>query len=124
MPQATHANSVAAAKSHSHSKARTDRRMICDYIARMGIDGASDEDLGRALVTIHPNSLRLRRSELQDKQRDDGYIGYAFITDTLGVKKVGGSGMMVQCYHITAAGLKALGLDSATTWHSATRAAQ
>jgi hypothetical protein len=96
-----HPNSVAAAATHDRAKARTDRRLICDYIARMGPEGCSDEDLARALPTINSNALRARRGELQNKLRDDGYIGYGFITDELGVKKKGSSGMMAQCYHVT-----------------------
>jgi hypothetical protein len=114
-----HENSVAAAATHDRTKARTDRRLICDYIARMGPEGASDEDLARALPTVNGNALRARRGELQNKLRDDGYIGYGFITDELGVKKKGSSGMMAQCYHVTESGLKALGLDPATEWHAA-----
>ena len=118
MIQATHQNSVLAAKTHDRNKARTDRRAICFYVAAMGADGASDEDIARSCPDIHQNSLRIRRGELQDKQRDDGYTGYGFITDTLGEHGTSAHGKRVQKYHVTAAGVRALGLDLAAFWHA------
>jgi len=118
MTQSTHQNSTLAAKSHDRNKARTDRRAICAYVAAMGADGASDEDIARSCPDILLNSLRARRGELQDKQREDGYTGYGFITDTLGEHGTSAHGKRVQKYHITAAGLRALGLDPAQHWHA------
>lgn len=112
-----HPNSILAEKTHDRNKARTDRRAICQAIANHGADGCSDEDLARILPDVHPNSLRIRRSELQDKVRADGYTGYGFITDSLGENGTSAHGKRVTKYHITAAGLRALGLPE-TDWHA------
>lgn len=110
--QATHPNSAYAAKTHDRNKARTDRRLICEYIAKMGPAGASDEDLERAFVAtgmIVGNSLRLRRGELQLRLRDDGYVGYGFITSSLGEMGTSANGKPVTKFHVTQRGIKALG---------------
>ena len=118
MTQATQPNSVAAAKAHDRNKARTDRRLICEMVARMGIEGCSDDDLARNIPSLNPNSIRLRRGDLTDKQRSGGYEGPRFITDHLGLRKKSSSGMSVTAWHITAAGLRALGMDPETTWQA------
>lgn len=110
--QAIHPNSVAAAKAHNPSKARADRRLICEHIAKMGSAGCTDEDLERAFVAtglIHSNSIRIRRQELQRKIRDDGYTGHGFITASLGEVGTSASGMRITKYHVTDKGLAALG---------------
>ena len=117
-----HPNSVLAAATHDRRKARADRRLICETIANHGAGGCSDEDLARLIPSIHPNSLRIRRGELQDKPRADGYTGYGFITDSLGVNGTSVHGKRVTMYHITLAGLVALGRDPAEQWHSETKA--
>ena len=104
-----HANSILAANTHSRNKARTDRRLICEFVANMGASGCSDEEIERAIPSIHKNSIRLRRGELQNKLREDGYVGYGFITDELGECGLSSCGKRTQKYHVTAAGLRALG---------------
>lgn len=123
MSQATHPNSAAAAAAHDRTKARTDRRLICEMVARCGMEGCSDDDLARGIPSLHSNSIRLRRGDLTDKVRADGSEGPGYITDSLGMKKKSASGMAVTAWHITAKGLKALEMDPATNWHSATPAA-
>ncbi len=113
----THPNSQLAAATHDRNKARSDRRLICETIANHGAAGCSDEDLARLIPSIHQNSLRIRRGELQDKLRSDGYTGYGFITDSLGENGTSVHGKRVTKYHITASGLKALGLPP-TDWHA------
>lgn len=115
MTQAIHPNSVLAAKTHDRSRARTDRRAICAYIASVGADGASDEDIARNCPDVHPNARRIRRAELQDKLREDGYVGYGFITDSLGEMGTSACGKRVQKYHVTDKGIKALGMP-ADSW--------
>lgn len=114
IPTTQHPNSVAAAKSHSLSKARADRRLICQFIADSGPDGRTDEDIERAFVVpglIHSNSARIRRIELQRKRLDTGgYIGHGFITSSLGEMGKSACGKQITKYHITDAGLRALGL--------------
>lgn len=113
-----HPNSVAAERTHDRNKARTDRRLICEMVARSGPAGCSDEDLARGIPSIHSNSLRIRRAELTGKLRADGYVGYGFITDELGVMKRSEHDKQVTCWHVTEAGLRALGEDFAGHWHA------
>lgn len=126
--QATHPNSMAAAKSHSHSKARTDRRLIVEFLANMAIDGGSDGDMERALVAsgqINANAFRLRRSEVEERKPSDGpdVKRFGLITCALGLTKVNGNGKTVTVFHVTAKGLEALGRDPGAHWHSETKAA-
>ena len=103
-PTTTHPNSVAAAQSIRDSgipKARADRRAITEQIARMGADGCTDEELARALPNIGPNSLRPRRGECQE---------FGVITASLGEMRKTVTGRMASVWHVTDAGIRALGL--------------
>ena len=122
-PTTTHPHSVAAAKSLTVDKVVSDRRAICSYIAGRGIDGATDEEIARALPHIGPNSLRPRRGELQERQIDDEPDAKRFgcITASLGVERPTLSKRMATVWHITAKGLHNLQLP-ADHWHSETKA--
>lgn len=116
MTYRTHDNaqSRAAGEKHKKEKSRKDRRAICEYLARMAIDGGCDDDIIRACPDIHPNALRMRLAELKDQ--------YLFITLELAVRKKNASGNWCRVWHITAKGLEALGLDPQTNWNSETKA--
>jgi hypothetical protein len=108
-----HPNSQLAAATHDRNKARSDRRLICQFIADSGADGRTDEDIERAFVAsglIHSNAARIRRMELQRKRRDDGYTGHGFITSNLGEMGKSACGKQITKYHITDKGLSALGM--------------
>jgi hypothetical protein len=127
MTTVTNAQSAEAARTRSGDKARADRKLIVDFIARMGIEGASDGDLERALVAnglVNANALRIRRAECEPRQLGDGpkVKRFALITCELGVTKQSGAGKRVTIYHVTARGLRALGWDEARHWHAEKKA--
>ena len=112
IPTTQHPNSVAAAKAVRDAgipKARADRRAITDYIARQGANGATDEELSRALPDVNPNALRPRRGEC---------IEFGVITDQLGERRNTVSGNSATVHHVSMRGLVALGMDPAQHWHA------
>ena len=48
----------------AHSDTSRLRRAILEYVRRMGVDGATDDDLYRAFVGYPPETVRVRRIEL------------------------------------------------------------
>lgn len=100
--------SIAAAQ-NAIPKVKQDRKGITAFIARMEIDGATDDEISRALPTIHANALRARRGECW---------GYGLITDSLGLTRATSTGSMAKCWHVTLEGVRRLGLDVATHWHA------
>jgi len=123
----TNAQSAEAARTMSRNKARADRRLIVEYVAKMAIEGAADGDLERALVAtglINANALRIRRGETEVRHREDGpeVKRFGLITSELGLTKYSGSNRPVTIYHVTAKGLEALGLDPSRHWHHMTKA--
>ena len=112
IPTHQHPNSVAAAKAIRDAgipKARADRRLITEYIANQGANGATDEELARALPAINTNALRARRGEC---------IEFGVITDQLGERRKTVSGNSATVHHVTKRGLVALGLEPAGHWHA------
>lgn len=110
IPTTQHPNSVAAAKAVRESgipKARADRRLITEYIANQGANGATDEEISRALPSINANALRPRRGEC---------IEFGVISDQLGERRATLSGHAATVHHVTARGLKALGEDWVGKW--------
>lgn len=102
------ATSIAAAQD-AIPKVKRDRKAITAFIAKMEIDGATDDEISRALPTIHANALRARRGECW---------GYGLITDSLGLTRATSTGSMAKCWHVTLEGVRRLGLDTATHWHA------
>lgn len=127
MTTVTNARSAEAARTRSVEKGRADRRLIVEFVARMGIEGASDGDLERALVAtglINANALRARRGDCEPRQLGDSPKAkrFALITCELGVTKHSGAGKRVTVYHVTAKGLIALGRNPSQHWHHLTKA--
>ena len=112
IPTTQHPNSVAAAKAIREAgipKARADRRAITEYIAGQGANGATDDELARALPLINSNALRARRGEC---------IEFGVITDQLGERRATASGNSATAHHVTKRGLVALGLEPAGRFHA------
>lgn len=100
--------SVAAAKSVTLTKVQQDRKAICELLARLGADGACDDEIARAIPSINGNAVRIRRQEC---------IDYGLISDMAGQLNKTSSGKQAVAHHITRRGLDALHLDHVTNWH-------
>lgn len=92
----TSALAVESIKPH----AETMRRKVAEFIANAGANGATDEQISLGL-DMNPSTARPRRGEVW---------GFGLITDQLGERRQTASGRTAVVWHVTKAGLKALGL--------------
>ena len=99
---------AASRRERTISKAKVDRRVLCEHIAKCGARGVTDQEGAAACPSIDPSAYRARRGECW---------GHGVITDTLGEKRDTESGNKATVYHITAEGLRLLGLP-ADMWHA------
>src|SRR4051812_31654591 len=77
------------------------RRLVCEFIARQGARGATDEEIADG-TGLPSNSVRPRRGEV---------FGFGLITAALGERRATKSGRAAVCWHVTALGLKACGVE-------------
>jgi hypothetical protein len=101
LPYSNNTTSRQAAGEACFDKVKQDRRAICDFIARQGVHGATDDELARNLPSINPNALRARRGECW---------GHGVITDALGEKRQTVTGSSAKVWHVTAKGIEKLGM--------------
>lgn len=103
LPYSNATTSKAAARSpHVLNKSTADRRLIAEFIARQAAHGATDQELAEGCQTIHPDALRARRGNVADR---------GFITTEPGERRSTKSGHMADVWFITAAGMKACGME-------------
>jgi len=106
LPYSNDTTSREAAQKADIAKVKQDRRAICDFIARQGANGATDDELARNLPGINPNALRARRGECW---------GHGVITDQLGERRNTVTGSSAKVWHVTAYGIEKLGMP-ADSW--------
>ncbi len=108
LPYSNETTSKDAARNHAVvSKSGHDRRVICQFIASRGVTGATDAEIYQWCPEVHFNAARARRGEIQD---------HGLITAKMGERRRGETGLAARVYHITAIGLKALGMDQNQHW--------
>lgn len=95
-----------AALTASQSKVKEDRKAIAQLIANMASDGATDDEIARALPSVHANALRARRGEIW---------AHGVITDTAGETRPTATGSRAKVWHITDRGIALLKMP-ATSW--------
>jgi hypothetical protein len=99
LPYSNDTTSYQAAQSATPSKVKVDRKLIAEYIAKMASNGATDDDLARALPSVHPNALRARRGELW---------AHGVISDAAGETRATATGARAKVWHITDRGIALL----------------
>jgi hypothetical protein len=99
LPYSNPTTSKEAAENASMPKVRADRIAIALYIANRGVDGATDDEIMRALPQVHQNAVRARRGEIW---------GHGVITDVLNQTRATATGARAKVWHITAKGLRGL----------------
>lgn len=107
MPYSNPTTSRAAALTASKEKAKADRKALRSFIANMGEQGATDEEIARAVPSINANAVRIRRGECSDAW---------VITVAGGLRRLTTSGNPAQVWRITAKGLRLLKRPP-TDWH-------
>jgi hypothetical protein len=103
----TDTSKAAARNPHVISKSGHDRRVICQFIASRGSQGATDGEIYQWCPEVHFNAARARRGECE---------AHGVVTAKLGERRRGETGLAARVYHITATGLRALGLDENQHW--------
>lgn len=106
LPYSNPTTSREAALSVPLSKVKEDRKAIARFIAGMGSDGATDDEIARNLASVHPNAIRARRGEIW---------AHGVITDTAGETRPTATGSRAKVWHITDKGVALLGMPG-TSW--------
>jgi hypothetical protein len=106
LPYSNPTTSRAAALSVSVSKVKEDRKAIALFIAKMGSDGATDDEIARNLSSVNANALRARRGEIW---------AHGVITDQAGETRPTATGSRAKVWHITDKGISLLGMP-AESW--------
>lgn len=106
LPYSNPTTSREAAQTASVPKVKADRRLIAEFIASKGSEGATDDDIARNLPSVHANALRARRGEIW---------AHGVITDSAGETRPTATGSRAKVWHITVKGRDLLGLP-ADSW--------
>lgn len=99
LPYSNPTTSREAALNASIPKVKQDRKAIAQYIAGMGAQGATDDEIARALPNVHANALRARRGEIW---------AHGVITDSAGETRTTTTGSRAKVWHITDKGIELL----------------
>lgn len=85
-------------------KVKRDRRLMCEFIAKRGARGATDDELFVDLGhEIHVNAIRARRGECW---------AYGYLTDSLGEVRKTQTGCMAKVWHATKSLIEKLGMPA------------
>ena len=77
------------------------RRQVCEFIAKQGANGATDEEIQLGLG-MNPSTERPRRGEVW---------AYGLITDAIGERRQSASGRACVVWHVTKRGMEAVGME-------------
>lgn len=107
LPHSGTATSEASARDQrTVNKATHDRRVICEFIAKQGARGATDQEIEVGCPDVHTNAIRARRGECW---------GRGFISKELGEKRATDSGKAADVWHVKRVVIDGLGMP-ADSW--------